>query len=48
LSLKDNIDVLPFDIDSGEIEAMVSYGNFHYKHQARFEEFENYTMTYLI
>ncbi len=48
LSLKDHINVLPFNINSGEIEALVTYRNFHYKHQARFEEFENYTMTYLI
>lgn len=48
LSLKNHINVLPFDINSGEIEALVTYGNFHYKHQARFEELENYTMTYLI
>lgn len=48
LSLKDHINVLPFDVEKGEIEAWITYGNFHYKHQARFEEFENYTMTYLL
>lgn len=48
LSLKDHINALPFDIVSGQIEALVTYGNFHYKHKARFEEFENYTMTYLL
>ncbi|HUH52125.1 MAG TPA: 4'-phosphopantetheinyl transferase superfamily protein [Flavobacterium sp.] len=48
LSLKEHINVLPFAIDSGELEAIVTYGNFHYKHQARFEEFESYTMTYLL
>lgn len=48
LSLKDNINVLPFDIDQNTIEAVVNYENIQTQHQAKFEEFEGYTLVYLL
>ena len=48
LSLKDNINVLPFDIDKNQIEAHVNYEEIQAKHQAKFEEFEGYTLVYLL
>jgi len=48
LSLKENMNVLPFDLEKGELEAVVTYGNFSNKHQAKFKEFESYTLVYLI
>lgn len=48
LSLKENINVLPFDVEQGELEAVVSYENFSNKHRAKFEEFEGYTLVYLL
>lgn len=48
LSLKDNIDVLPFDLEKEELEGIVTYGNFSNKHQAKFKEFEGYTLVYLV
>ena len=48
LSLKDNMNVLPFDLEKDELEAIVTYGNFSNKHQAKFKEFEGYTLVYLV
>ena len=48
LSLKENMNVLPFDLEKGGIEAIVTYENFSNKHQAKFKEFEGYTLVYLI
>lgn len=48
LSLKDNIDVLPFDLEKEELEGIATYGNFSNKHQAKFKEFEGYTLVYLV
>lgn len=48
LSLKEHINVLPFDIESGKIEAEVNYENITTRHQAIFKEFEGYTLVYLI
>lgn len=48
LSLKDNINVLPFDFDKGEIKALVDYEGVQTKHRAAFEEFEGYTLVYLL
>ncbi len=48
LSLKEHIDVLPFDINGEQIEAEVTYGSLKAKHTAIFKEFEDYTLVYLI
>lgn len=48
LSLKENINVLPFDIDKNTIEAEVNYNAIHTRHQAEFLEFEGYTLVYLV
>ncbi len=48
LSLKDHMNVLPFDLEKGELEAVVTYENFSNKHQAKFLEFEGYTLVYLL
>lgn len=48
LSLKENINVLPFDIDKNTIEAEVNYNTIHTRHRAEFLEFEGYTLVYLV
>jgi 4'-phosphopantetheinyl transferase len=48
LSLKENINVLPFDIDSNSIEAEVQYKDIRAHHKGQFLEFEGYTLVYLV
>lgn len=48
LSLKEHMNVLPFDLEKGQLEAVVTYDNFSNKHQAKFLEFEGYTLVYLL
>lgn len=48
LSLKEHIDVLPFDINGEHIEAKLTYGNLKVRHKAIFKEFEGYTLVYLV
>ncbi len=48
LSLKQHINVLPFDINGHEIEAEVNYQHISHKHKGHFYEFEGYTLVHLI
>jgi len=48
LSLKKHISVFPFDLNQKMIRATVSYNNFSQKHQAKYIEFEEYTLVYLV
>jgi 4'-phosphopantetheinyl transferase len=48
LSLKQHINVLPFDINSHEIEAEVNYQNISHRHKGHFYEFEGYTLAHLV
>ncbi len=48
LSLKEHMNVLPFDLEKGELEAMITYEDLSNTHQAKFEEFEGYTLVYLL
>lgn len=48
LSLKQHINVLPFDINGHEIEAEVNYQNISHRHKGHFYEFEGYTLAHLV
>lgn len=48
LSLKDHINVFPFDLDSHYIEAEVNYENIRGIHKGCFYEFEGYTLVHLV
>ena len=48
LSLKQHINVLPFDVNSREIEAQVNYQDIHHIHKGLFYEFEDYTLVHLV
>src|SRR5690606_34040572 len=48
LSLKENINVLPFDIEGNTIEALVDYKDIKAHHKAEFLEIEGYTLVYLV
>lgn len=48
LSLKENMNVLPFDLEQKELEVVVTYENFSNTHRAKFQEFEGYTLVYLL
>lgn len=48
LSLKQHINVLPFNVNSHEIEAEVNYQDIHHIHKGLFYEFEDYTLVHLV
>jgi len=48
LSFKKHINVFPFDLEEENIRAVVNYQNISQEHQAKFIEFENHTLVYLL
>jgi len=48
LSLKNHIRVFPFGLEEKNIHVLVNYQNASQEHQAKFIEFESYTLVYLI
>jgi len=50
LSLKKHITIFPFDLDLNKknVRAVVSYKDLSQEHQAKFIEFEKYTLVYLV